>query len=31
MAFHFIKYLNGSIGISLYEEDQKNTISSIPN
>ena len=29
MAFSFIKYLNGSIGISLYEEDQINTISSI--
>tara|TARA_B100000900_G_scaffold397138_1_gene397176 strand:- start:200 stop:1411 length:1212 start_codon:yes stop_codon:yes gene_type:complete len=29
MAFSFIKYLNGSIGISLYEEGQINTISSI--
>ncbi|MBH75871.1 MAG: phosphoglycerate kinase [Flavobacteriales bacterium] len=29
MAFSFIKYLNGSIGISLYEEDQMSTISSI--
>jgi len=29
MAFSFIKYLNGSIGISLYEEDQLSTISSI--